>query len=162
MSDPGYSVLFVLNTDAPPDMGSGGGKGQRTIQEIRHPLCSLGEYLKRMPRSPHHDLRNLDDVGVWDFRMEQIAHGIHEDSLWRFPPKWFAQLLGYQSQIKALSVGMVRNPPETFGKYFGIAMFATRTDLGAAAHGIPRGVCPFNRGFLCHIRPFFASELNPI
>jgi hypothetical protein len=40
----------------------------------------------------------------------------------------------------------------------GIAMFATRTDFGAAAHRVPSRVCPFNRRFLCHV--FALSSLK--
>ena len=41
-------------------------------------------------------------------------------------------------------------PPEALGEAFGVAMIAAPRDLGAAGHGIPGGIRPFDCRFIAH------------
>ena len=76
--------------------------------------------------------------------MKKVAHGIDEDYFGLAPAQGFGQFFGYKAQIETLFVWMALHGAEAFGKSFGVAVFTTWADFGAAADGIPGGVGPFN------------------
>src|SRR6185295_974279 len=97
-----------------------------------------------MPICTLHHAYNGGYVVIRDAFVKQIAHRIHKDHLWRCPTKRVSEFYRHNSQIKTLLVRMAGYAPKSFSKYFSITMFATRANLGAPAHWIPRSVGPFD------------------
>lgn len=82
--------------------------------------------------------------------MEQVAHGIDKNSPGRSPSNRIAQLFRHQPGIKTKFKGMAGNAAPALGKGFGVAMEAAGADFGAAAHGVPCRVRPFDFGLNTH------------
>ena len=56
-----------------------------------------------------------------------------------------------ERKVEALLEGMSRCAPKSLGDSLGVAIIATARDLGAARNWVPRGVRPFNSGFVAHL-----------
>jgi hypothetical protein len=80
--------------------------------------------------------------------MEEIAHGVDEDSRRLLPLKWLSQPLRAQLQVKSELVRVARDTAKSLSKRLGVAMPATRTNLHAPRHGVPRRFSPLDRRLL--------------
>lgn len=78
--DSRQTMLSVLNTHPPPDMGRLCGLLQPALQEGRHPVCACGQHLVRVPgRCVHHLADSLNGL-IRNPLMKPIAHRVHEDT----------------------------------------------------------------------------------
>src|SRR5271157_837760 len=143
-------MLAVLDAYPPPDVRQFRRFPELRLKQCLHPRRSLGQNLIRVPVGFHHDIDNGGDVLVAHALMEQVAHRIHEDHSLARPAKWFSELVGNQSQIKSPLIGMPRHTPESFGERLGVAMSASRTDLGTPTNGVPSCVSPFDLRAVAH------------
>src|SRR5271166_6270066 len=150
MLDPRQPMLAVLDAYPPPNVRQFRSIQELCLKQCLHPRRSLGQDLIRVPVGFHHDIDNGGDVLVAHALVEQVAHRVHEDHSVARPAKWFGELVGNQSQIKSLLVGMPCHSTEPFGERLGVAMSASRTDLGTPTNGVPSGVSPFNLRAVAH------------
>src|ERR1022692_1911878 len=88
-----------------------------------------------MPVSFHHYVHNGLNVAIWNSLMEQVRHGIYEDSLRTLPAKGLVELFGNESKVEALLVWMSLHSSEPFCKCLRVTVFASGTDLRTAANG---------------------------
>src|SRR5216683_109322 len=146
MTDSWQTILLVLNADSPPDVILFRGKAKASGQQLLESLRSLRQNLKRVPLGRHHYAANSFDVVVRNTFLEKVAHGIHKHELRRPPGKRLGQLLRNQAQVEPLLVRMTFDPAKPLRKRFGVAVLAAGTDLGAAAHGVPGCISPFDVG----------------
>jgi hypothetical protein len=73
-------VLAVLYAHAPPDIWQKASPPKFTVEQLTHPVMTFGQYLEGVPvRIFHTSSDPLDVIGRHE-RMEQIAHGIYENS----------------------------------------------------------------------------------
>lgn len=103
---------------------------------------ALRDDLKRVPVCALHCTADLCDEACGDIRVEQIAHRIDENPKRFAPAQRLIEFLRNESKIEAALVRMASHPTKALGKSLSVAMLAARTDLGAAAHRVPCGVCP--------------------
>jgi hypothetical protein len=75
----------------------------------------------------------------------QVTHAIHKDPLGLTPPEGQCQLIGVERHRKSLPIARVAHRLEVHRQPLGITVLAPRTHLGAAGHGVPGGIRPFNR-----------------
>ena len=103
-----------------------------------------------MPVGAVHDVENALDVSGGDVLMKKVAHGIDENTFRSFPTKGQLQHLRLQSESKSVSVIALAHGFEAIRETFGVTMLASRADFGAAGHGIPGCVGPFDVRISCH------------
>src|SRR5579862_1390514 len=111
---------------------------------------TLGEHLVSMPRRSLHHATDFRDVVDRDVVMKEIAHRVDEDALRQAPLERNLELFGHEAKIKSPLERMARDAAKSFRESFGIAMFATRTELGASANRIPCRIGPFYGAVLAH------------
>src|SRR5208282_4492336 len=100
-----------------------------------------------------HHARDGLRVVIRHSRLKQIAHRVHEHQLGRSPRKRLRKLLRHQPKIKPLFVRMPLDPAKPLRKCLGIAVFASRANLDAAADGIPGRVGPLDMRIEAHLVP---------
>src|ERR1700757_2128467 len=137
-------MLPVLDADTPPDVCMVCRELQLRVEQVSHTVGTLRENLKRMPVGCTHNLRNLDDVVIRHIFMEKIAHGVDKDQAGRLPLQGFLQLLRHEPQVKPSLIGMAGDATESLRENLRITVLAPRTDLRAAANGVPSRVCPLD------------------
>src|SRR5712691_2455220 len=138
MIDSGYAVLLVFDARPPPNMRFRSGKAQLRIQQVSHSRRTLRQNLLRVPVSLHHHVYDGLNVAVWNFLMEKVRHGIYEDSFRSAPAERFRQFVRNKAQIESLLVWMTLHTAKPLCECFGIAVFASGTDLRTAANRVPR------------------------
>jgi hypothetical protein len=97
-----------------------------------------------VPVGINHNLNNILNVSVRDLGLKKIAHAVNENGTRTGPIEWLGKLFGNQPKIKALLVRVPRNAAKSLSKHFGVAVFATRTDLRTSSQGVPRRIGPFD------------------
>ena len=121
------------------------------LQVTPHERASLGKHLKDVPVGSLHGVENaVDEIYRYVF-VEKVAHGIDEDFAWPLPGKRLRKPFRAERKVEALLEGMSRCAPKSLGDSLSVAIIATARDLGAARNWIPRGVRPFNSGFVAHL-----------
>src|SRR5574337_1616558 len=108
-----------------------------------------------MPESPAHDLKHSKNEVVWHVLMEQITPRTHEDPP-RFPPmQRLFQFVRQQNDLGEWPRRWSRSEQARMNP-FSVAVLAARPDLGAAFHGIPCRLSPFD----CRLRPHHAPRFS--
>ena len=140
----GDAVFFVFDADAPPDVGLLGCEFQLGIEQGAEAFGALGEDLIGVPVCFGHDGGDVHDVIVGDEIVEEVAHGIDENHFGLAPAERLGEFFGNEARIEALFVGMAFDAAESFGKGFGVAVFAAGADFGAATDRVPGRVGPLD------------------
>lgn len=111
---------------------------------------ALGQYLEGVLGKVAHDGEDLATVFVGDEGVEEVGHGIDEDSGGFFEFVGVAELVGFEQDV----FGFVLLCPRLFcpavfeAEAFGVAVAAAVADAGAAVDGIPGYGCPADRGLI--------------
>src|SRR5712664_1920456 len=106
-------------------------------EHLCHSARTLRKDLVRVPLSLDHYVGDSLNVIVGNTILEKVTHRVDENHFWLVPSQRFAQLLGDQSKVETLFVWMSFNSAKPFSENFGIAVFASRANFRATAHGIP-------------------------
>src|SRR4051794_40661972 len=145
MIDTRQTVLAILDAHAPPDVAQIRGEAQLAPQEVAQACRSLRQHLVLMPICSRHHASDRDDVIVWHTLMEQIAHRVNKDAAGLTPSKGLGEFFRHETEIETELIGMIRYAAKPFRKRLRITVRASRADLGAAPHRVPRGVRPLDR-----------------
>ena len=105
-----------------------------------------------MPGRAFHSVEHLIDESLWYPLMEKIAHGVHENLARLSPAQRLVEALRPQSQVEAAAEGMTGYPSETLRQALGVAIVASRADLGAPGDRISSGVGPLDFRSVCHLQ----------
>lgn len=97
-----------------------------------------------MPGGLFHCGEHIADELVGNARMEQVGHGINEDSTGPFPAKRELEARLPKAQVEALLVMMAGYAAEALSEGQGVAVIAPRRDLRAPSNRIPGSVCPLD------------------
>src|SRR6202022_2153265 len=100
-----------------------------------------------------HRVEHSLDVSAGNFLVKKIAHRIHEDHSRALPYKRLQEPLGPKREVESGLKRMPRHAAKPLGKSSGIAVVATRTDLRAPGHRVPRRVSPFDCAVFRHGSP---------
>ena len=104
-----------------------------------------------MPPCGAHHMADLLNVVIRYLVVEEVAHRVDKNLLWRRPPDGVAQFFGYQSQVEAELKGMPLYATESFGERLGITMLTSGADFRAAPDRVPSGVRPLDFGIKAHV-----------
>ena len=148
--DSRQAVAPILDADPEPHVGQPGQPGELAREQLAEPLMPLREHLERMPRGLLHDPANGRDVLGRHSLLEQVAHGVDEYAPWRPPAERIPELVGDEPEVEALLEGMAGHASEALREGLGVAVLAARTDLHAAADGVPGGVGPLDGAAVTH------------
>src|SRR5262249_4051603 len=86
--------------------------------------------------------------------LEEIAHRVDEDHAGSTPREGLAQSVRPKYKIKPVFKRVGRYTAKTFSESCSIAVVASSGNLGAAGHGMPSGVSPFDSAIVRHdVRP---------
>jgi hypothetical protein len=82
--------------------------------------------------------------------MKEIAHRVDKNHARFFPVERLQEALGADSKIKTIFERVAGHAAEAFGEPGGIAIVASRADLGAAGDRVPCRVGPLDGAFFRH------------
>jgi hypothetical protein len=97
-----------------------------------------------MPVSFHHHIHDGLNEAIRDSLMEEVRHGIYEDSLRSVPAEGLVELFGNESKVEALLVWVSLHSSEPFCKRLRVTVLASGTDLGTPTNRVPRRVGPLD------------------
>ena len=137
-------MLAVLDAHAPPDVRPIGREAELGPEQVTQPFRTLGQHLVGMPVGPDHHPDDGEDLVVGDVLVEQVAHRVDEDHLGTGQPERLEEFLRDSSQVEPLLVGMAGDAPEPLGEDLGIAVGASRADLGTPPDRVPGDVGPLD------------------
>ena len=109
-------------------------------------VCALGEDLVNVMRCFCDNAKHLLDEGIGHILVEEVAHGVDEDSLWLPPFQRKIQCPFVARDPKAMSVVGLPHGLQAFCHTLGIAIQTAGADLCAAGDGVPRCLGPFDGG----------------
>jgi hypothetical protein len=137
---------------------------QLVRQKSAESVVSLGEHLEDVPVGTPHHLTNTPDVLSWNVLVEEVAHRVDEYLPRASPMQRLFELFWHESEVKSLLERMPWDTSKAFCECLRIAEFATSTNLGASANGIPSCVCPLDGGAVAHtasLSDFVTGEVTP-
>jgi hypothetical protein len=99
-----------------------------------------------------HSLENSEDKSVRHLRVEQVAHGVYENTFWVAPMKRVIQPV-----FKAPNIGERSPFPKALRNPFGVAVGAPCADLRASGYRVPDFGRPFDLGITANLFTFLFS-----
>jgi hypothetical protein len=144
------AIPLVLNAYPPPNVRSVRGITKFGSEQVPKTLGTFGKNLVSVPVGLKHDARHTLDVLVGYAVLEEIAHTIDENSLWRGPSQGFQKLLRHQARREPMLIRVAGDAAETLGECLRIAVFAAGADFKATTHWIPGRLRPLDLGMLTH------------
>lgn len=105
-----------------------------------------------MPGRPFHSVKHLIDELLWYPFMEKITHRVDENLARATPVKRLVEALRPQGQVESAAERVTRYPSEALRQTLGIAVVASRADLGTAGDRVPGGVGPLDFRAVCHLQ----------
>src|SRR5579863_8483329 len=97
-----------------------------------------------MPRGISHDIEYALDVIHGNVIVEQIAHGVYENTPRLTPSQREMEHLRLKSQPEAVRIVALTHCLKTARHPLRVAIFASRANLRAAGYWIPGSISPFN------------------
>src|SRR5438445_384727 len=99
----------------------------------------------------------------WHARLRAlVADRVHAHHLWSSPAQRLGEFVRNKAQVESLFVGVPFYAPEPLGEHFGVAVFASGTDLCAPTNRIPGRVRPLDGTLSAHIGSSLRLSASPV
>ena len=134
------AVLLVLHRHAEPHVLRARAAGEVLGQSFR----SLGEDLIRVVRRVLDDREHVVKEAVRHVLVEQVTHAVDEIRGRLLSRQWLIKPALMHREPELVLVARRAHGVQSARHHFGVAMLASRRDLGAACRGIPCLLCPFD------------------
>jgi hypothetical protein len=133
-------VARRLDTHAHPDVDW----PWKAYSHLGQAVGPLRENLESVPVCGDHGVKNLGNEPFRNVLVEQVTHGVHEDSPGLTPSERQPDKIGLERDLEAVSIPGLTHGSQSVRHPLGIAVLASRADLCAARNGIPCAFGPLD------------------
>ena len=147
----GQPVASIFHTHPKGNMRQIAHPSELVRQKSAESFVPLREHLEDVPVGTPHHLANTPDVLGWNVLVEEVAHRVDEYLSRASPMQRLFELLWHESEVEPLFERMPWNTSKAFCECLRVAEFATGTNLGASANGVPSCVGPLDRRAVAHM-----------